>query len=153
MVSGEAYSIACINLFWRLWVELEQVSAAEDLAPRIRTELLRLEVVVLLDACRSERWRLKLDVLQRSTLQLIMEQVLDALNSAPELLPKAAIERAQDCLLDAVLGHCALVPAICVLRKSRTLHPHHAEALPAGRLHHDPAFETIHHSRAELLEA
>ena len=70
MASREAYSVACINLFGRLWVELERVSIAEgDLAPRTRTEIIRLELLLLLDACRSKRWRLKLDVSQRLSLQ------------------------------------------------------------------------------------
>jgi len=109
MASRKAYSVACINLFGRLWVELERVSMAEgDLAPRTRTEIIRLELLLLLDACRSKRWR---------------------------------------------LTHCALIPAIRIFWKTRTLYAYHAEPLPAGRLHHDPALEAVHHPRAQSLEA
>ena len=147
MASGEAYSVACINLFWRLWVELERVSTAED------AEILRLELILLLDACRSERWRLELDICQRLSLHSTIEEVLDALNSASEVVPQPAIGWAQNRLLDAALEHCDLVPAIRILRKARTLYAYHAEPLPAGRLHDDPALEAVHHSRAQLLES
>src|SRR5438552_3056021 len=46
----------------------------------------------------------------------------------------------------------SLAPAARVLRKARTLHPHDAEALTRGRLHHHPALEAPHHGGAELLE-
>ena len=65
MASKEAYGVACIELFSRLWVELDFVSAANDsmhthctgFLPAPRVEVLRLELIILLDACRSARWR------------------------------------------------------------------------------------------------
>jgi hypothetical protein len=89
----EAYTVACIELFRRLWVELERVPVAEDTSHpesasvtcRSREEIIRLELVLLLDACRSERWRMQLDTSER-------------------------------CLLDAVLGHCAADPSIAARR-------------------------------------
>ena len=147
MASGEAYSVACIKLFWRLWVELERVSTAED------AEILRLELILLLDACQSERWRLKLDICQRLSLHSAIEEVLDALNSASEVVPQPAIGWAQNRLLDAALEHCDLVPAIRVLREAGTLYPYNAKPLAGGSLHDNPAFKAVHHSRAQLLES
>jgi hypothetical protein len=104
MASKEAYSAACVELFWRLWVELE---CAAERVSRSRAEVLRLELALLLDACRSERWRLLLSISQRLSLQSTIEDVLDALNSSAETVPRDAIAWAQNRLLDAVLDHCA----------------------------------------------
>ena len=115
----EAYTVACIELFRRLWVELERVSVAEDTSHpesasvtcRFREEIVRLELALLLDACRSERWRMHLDVSELSSLQSTLEGVLDALNASSEQAPRDAIAQAQNCLLDAVLEHCAAYPS------------------------------------------
>src|SRR5258708_4472416 len=47
----------------------------------------------------------------------------------------------------------ASVPIIGVLRESGTLDSHDAEALAGGCLQHYPTLQSIHHLRAELLEA
>lgn len=104
-------------------------------------------------ACIELFWRLQLDRSQRRSLQSIIGEVFDTLNSASEVVPRPAIDWAQNRLLDAVLDHYALLPAIRILRKTRTLYAHHAEPLPAGCLHHDPALEAVDHSRAQLLES
>src|SRR5262249_5230207 len=46
----------------------------------------------------------------------------------------------------------ALLPAVGVLREAGTLDPHDAEALPRGRLHHDPALQALGHRSAQLLQ-
>src|SRR5215475_5137502 len=45
------------------------------------------------------------------------------------------------------------VPAVGVLGETGTLHPYDAKALTGRRLHHDPAFQAVHHLGAELLQA
>src|SRR5262245_48316643 len=45
------------------------------------------------------------------------------------------------------------VPAVGVLGETGTLYPYDAKALTGRRLHHDPAFQAVHHLRAELLQA
>jgi hypothetical protein len=104
MASKEAYSIACIELFGRLWVELEQVPVAATSGTR--AQVLRLELVLLLDACGSDRWRLHLDNSQRLTLQSTLAEVLGALNSSSDIVPRDAVAWAQNCLLDAMIEHC-----------------------------------------------
>jgi hypothetical protein len=114
-VNEEAYSVACVELFRRLWVELERLLAVReatqpcsgDLTSWSRAEMLRLELALLLDACQSERWRLLLNISQRLSLEWTIEDVFDALNSSSEIAPQDAIAWAQNRLLDAILEHCA----------------------------------------------
>jgi len=115
MVSKEVYSVACIELLRRLWMELERVHVAERAAPphgggltsRLPSEMLRLELALLLDACRSERWRRLLDISQRLSLMSTLTEVFDALNSSSEIVSQDVIAWAQNRLLDAILEHCA----------------------------------------------
>ena len=114
-MNQEIYSVACIELFWRLWLELERIlavpeatqSSSRDLASWTRAEMLRLQLALLLDACQSERWRLLLNISQRLSLESTIEDVFDALNSSSEIVPQDAIAWAQNRLLDAILEHCA----------------------------------------------
>jgi len=115
MASKEAFAAACIELFSRLWVELNALSAAADpagappadLPSQPRDEILRLELILVLDACRSEQWRMMLDRSQRLALECLLRDVLDALNSSSAEFPCTPIEWAQNRLLDALLEHCA----------------------------------------------
>jgi hypothetical protein len=113
MASRETYSIACIDLFRRLWVELEQLSeetahpCAATPASGPRAEMLRLELALLIDAACSERWRRQLDVSQRQSLRSTLEEVLGALNSSSELVLPDAIVWSQNRLFDAVLESVA----------------------------------------------
>jgi hypothetical protein len=105
MASREAFAAACIELFSRLWAELNALSAAAD--PDRRGEILRLELILVLDACRSARWRMMLDRSQRLSLECLLRDVFDALNSSSAEFPCRPIEWAQNRLLDALLEHCA----------------------------------------------
>jgi hypothetical protein len=115
MASKEAFAAACIELFSRLWAELNVLTAAADparapsaeLPANPRDEILRLELILVLDACRSERWRMMLDISQRLSLECLLRDVLDALSSSSGELPCTPIEWAQNRLLDALLEHCA----------------------------------------------
>src|SRR6185437_14717658 len=44
-------------------------------------------------------------------------------------------------------------PGVGVLGIARPLHPHYAEPLTGGRLHHDPTLQALDDRGAELLEA
>src|ERR1700758_28392 len=50
-------------------------------------------------------------------------------------------------------GPYSLFPTIGILREPWALYSHHTEPLPAGRLHHHPAFEAINHLSTQLLQA
>jgi hypothetical protein len=127
MASKEAFAAACIELFSRLWVGLNALSAtadpartpSTDLGSDPRDEILRLELILVLDACRSARWRMMLDRSQRLSLELLLRDVLDALNSSPGELPCTPIEWAQNRLLDALLEHCATHSCPIVDRPAR----------------------------------
>jgi hypothetical protein len=127
MAFQEAYTVACIELFSCLWVELERLSVAEDTSclefrsaiSGTRAEVLRLELVLLLDSCRSERRRQPLDISERLALQNTLEQVLDAINASSGEEHCDSIARAQNFLLDAVLDHCAAYGMSTVARPAR----------------------------------
>ena len=127
MTSNEAFAIACIQLYSRLWAELEFVLASPDSASAsrpppaiaaIRLSILRLELIVIIDACDGMLWRAQLNSVQLRSLQGILGDVLDALASADGEHWAASIEQAQDHLLDAVLDQC---PVPSELRASRPL--------------------------------
>src|SRR5580658_529311 len=107
MASKEAFAAACVELFSRLWAELNALSATPGPPRAPSAEILRLELVLVLDACRSARWRMLLDRSQRLSLQYLLRDVLDALNSWSGEFPCPPIEWAQNRLLDALLEHCA----------------------------------------------
>lgn len=112
IASKEAYAVASIELFSRLWVELDTLLATDGhrhsagLTPAPRVQVLRLELILLLDACQSTRWRAQLDTIQRLSLQSIFDEILHALNtSSEEEILRGPIESAQNRLLDAIQRH------------------------------------------------
>ena len=115
--SASAYTAAAIELYSRLWAELEPLSelvAAARLAsgPRERLELalvvLRLELVVLLDACDSRALRSMLLGEHRLELRATLESVLAILAAPAAGGWPAALAHAQNRLLDAVIGRHAV---------------------------------------------
>ena len=88
-------------------MELERAPDGAGPTYGLAAETLRLELALLLDACRSERWRLLLNMSQRLSLMSIIVEVLDALNASSEIEPHEAIAWAQNRLLDVILEHCA----------------------------------------------
>jgi hypothetical protein len=113
VASKEAYAIACIELFSRIWAELDlladsgQVSAqpAAALWADARGEILRLELILLIESCDSARWRMLLSAPQRRALASGLQDLLHALATSPEEQLRHVLAVAQDSLLDAVLGH------------------------------------------------
>jgi hypothetical protein len=110
MAEQSAFAQASIELFSRLWAQLESMAAEgplsevpPDSALALRVQILRLELIVLLDACRATRWRMLLSGEQRRALELRLSEVLECLNTRFEEAPLPTIEGAQNCLLAAVL--------------------------------------------------
>jgi hypothetical protein len=99
----------------RIWIELELLSQATgqvqsrpppDLV--MSTAILRLELVVLVDYCRSADWRRMLSAQQRDSLCSMLTDVLAALYVDPEQL-RAGIAEAQDRVLDELLPESEVV--------------------------------------------
>jgi hypothetical protein len=115
LASSEAYAVACIELYSRLWLELEALAvprppapdSAQQRAVALHGQALRLELALLIEACGSRRWQALLDPLQRLGLQAMLEATLAALSDLGDGGHGAAIERAQNQLLDAVLLQCS----------------------------------------------
>ena len=115
MASLQAYSWACVELYSRLWAELDslslpvargEASAAPGL-PVPRGQILRLELHLLVDACETARWRLLLNAEQRQRLKSILQGVQLALDMDGSQASPDVITSAQNRLLDAVIAHCA----------------------------------------------
>ena len=73
---------------------------------RRRLEIVRLELVVALDACDSMRWRSQLNAVQRRSLEAVLPDVLEAHDLSIDEILRRSIALAQNRLLDAVLEHC-----------------------------------------------
>jgi len=120
VASNQAYTIACIELFSRLWAELERVSAlANAPASASRLEIVRLELLIALDACDSMRWRAHLSTSQRLSLRAVLTQVLTSLDASTDDVPRRAIAMAQNRLLESVLDHCRALDALAAGASSR----------------------------------
>jgi hypothetical protein len=105
---SSAYAAASITLFSRLWLVLEELAACEESDPeRFETalQILRLELVVLLDACESSRWRSLLPTEHRLELETTLKTVLRILSERLDDC-RDACACAQDYLIDAVLAQC-----------------------------------------------
>jgi hypothetical protein len=101
-IPPHAAAAACIQLYSRIWEELESIPTAE---PRrfcgLALEILRLDLVLLIDAC-DMRWRFELTARPRISMRAVLVEVLELLAAPADEIPQFVPE-AQDCLLDAVL--------------------------------------------------
>jgi hypothetical protein len=93
----------------RIWIELELLAqavreheAGPPLGLVMSTEILRLELVVLVDACRSPHWRCMLAAEQCEAVCSMLTDVLAALYVDSEYL-RTGITEAQDRVLDELL--------------------------------------------------
>jgi hypothetical protein len=127
MASNEAFAVACIQLYSQLWAELDLVVASREpgSASRspppiaaVRLQILRLEILVIIDACDGTLWRTLLSSVQLRSLEATLEDVLVALAGAGGERWDTSVERAQDQLLEAVLDQC---PVPSGMRASRPL--------------------------------
>lgn len=115
--SDDAYAVAAIELYSRLWLELEQVTARLRLAAdhcgavqlEVRLTILRLELVMLLDGCDSQRWRALIGPRRCSELGATLRDLLAALSAPFEALDRGLLDRTQDRILDATLAQCATI--------------------------------------------
>ena len=108
-MSRPVFRAAYKELCTRIWVELELLAQAtrqvENCPPQdlvISTAILRLELVVLVDSCRSPHWRRMLSAQQCDSLCSMLTDVLAALYVDSEHL-RTGIAEAQDRVLDELL--------------------------------------------------
>ena len=126
VLSNEAFAIASIQLYTGLWSELDLLvtSCQCDASPlpadtaTVRLEILRLELIVIIDACDGGCWRSRLHSAQLQSLKATLEHALTALACAVGDDLTVSIERAQDHLLDAILDLCSVSSG---MRTSRPL--------------------------------
>lgn len=121
------------ELCTRIWIELELLAQAaeqvesgppQDLV--ISTAILRLELVVLVDSCRSPRWRCMLSAQQCDSLCSMLTDVLAALYVDSEHL-RTGIAEAQDRVLDELLPESETGPSLahpaCACEFGQGSHP------------------------------
>jgi hypothetical protein len=108
-MSRPAFGAAYKELCARIWIELELLAQATgqtgSCRPRdlvMSTAILRLELVVLVDFCRSSRGRRLLSVQQCDRLCSMLTDVLAALYVDSEHL-RTGVAEAQDRVLDELL--------------------------------------------------
>jgi hypothetical protein len=113
MASRQVFANACIELYARLWAELDLLSCGEDGEPEYtrqaaaqRSEILRLEIHLLGTACDTPRWRLLLDVSQRLALKSVLRDLL-AFDDDTEGESGKWVASAQDYLFDVIHDLCA----------------------------------------------
>jgi hypothetical protein len=106
------------ELCTRIWIELEllaqaagQVESGRPQALVMSTAILRLELIVLVDSCRSSRWRRMLSVEQCDSLCSMLTDVLAALYVDSEHL-QGGIAEAQDRVLDELLPESEAGPPL-----------------------------------------
>jgi hypothetical protein len=110
MASKDAFATACIELCTRIWTKLESALQASGSGGDRRARIsacplleLRLELHLILDLCRCERWRSRLDKRQRRFLRSLLNDVLVCLDSPGDEWPaRTSIESAQNLLFDVV---------------------------------------------------
>ena len=115
------FQAAYQELCTRIWIELELLAQANTRPPQdltMSTAILRLELVVLVDSCRSPRWRHLLTTEQRDSLCSMLTDVLAALYVDPDHL-HTALTAAQDRVLDELLPE----PALIAYPTSQASHP------------------------------
>jgi hypothetical protein len=110
-----AFVAALIELCGHIWRDLERLVGVWhrpgliDVPSQLLwpAATLRLELLLMLDSRKSERWCSMLTVEQRETVRSMLLDVLDAIAVRPDELTLAAIECAQDRLFDEVYTQCA----------------------------------------------
>jgi hypothetical protein len=107
MADQNAYALACIGLYSRLWTELERLGAAQA-QPELCSQILRLEIHLVMQCCDSWRWRTLMSAPQRLSLQRTLAEVQSLLGTSGGEIRTPNAQCAQDRLLDAVLEHCAV---------------------------------------------
>jgi GAF domain-containing protein len=98
---------ALIELCGRIWLELEQLayfnarsSASESSSSDLAAQTLRLELLLIIDACESADWACLLDADVRHRLFAMSRDVLAIIAVGSHELTLEIIERAQDRVFD-----------------------------------------------------
>jgi hypothetical protein len=128
MPKVDACAAASVLLYSRLWWELESIYLALTQWPNThelhcaedRIMVFRLEVLFVLEACDSPRWRSMLRPGECSALQTTLDTVLKTLDVPSCHMDGALIGSAQNLLFDAVLGH---IPGRDPFAVDRRVHP------------------------------
>jgi hypothetical protein len=108
MAEKDAYALACIGLYSRLWDALERLCTAG--VPRAAcSQIIRLEIHLVLQCCETWRWRRLLTAAQRLAVQETLRDLLHRLGEGGPAISAAVAGAAQNRLLDAILEHCALL--------------------------------------------
>jgi hypothetical protein len=109
-LQAERCSEALIELCGRIWLELEHLAhlnsrsrTPEDSSLDLAAETLRLELLLIMDACESSSWVFMLDPDVRHRLFAMSRDVLAILAVGPNELTLGVIECAQDRVFDEAL--------------------------------------------------
>jgi hypothetical protein len=101
MAAEQGHTVACIELFSRIWADLESVCDSDDPTGSLplamctpRLEILRLDLIVAIDA--SRRWRPQLDTGQRLSLAAVLANDRDALDASIDEVPRRSVAVAQN---------------------------------------------------------
>jgi hypothetical protein len=110
-----------MELCGRIWCALERLAQLCDLTDNpgeatllLTAETLRLELLVIMDSCKSASWAVMLLASERRNLCSMLSDVLGAIAVSSDELKRSHIEYAQDRVFDEVLA------AIADLRHSPT---------------------------------
>jgi hypothetical protein len=110
-IPHSVFRTAYEELCTRIWMELEalgqaagQGSPPQDLL--MRTAILRLELVILVDFCRSQRWRHMLSTEQRDSMCSLLTDLLAALCVDLEQLTTGIAEAQGRVLDESVRSTC-----------------------------------------------
>jgi hypothetical protein len=119
-IPRSAFTAAYKELCTRIWMELQTLAQAADQVDSspsqhllMSTAILRLELVVLLDSYRSERWRRMLSTEQRDRMCSMLADLLATLYVDPEHLSTGITEA--ECIVfdelraEAEAGPCQLL--------------------------------------------
>jgi hypothetical protein len=129
MASEQTFAVTCIELYGRLWAELEALLSPDQCDPRNpaqqtgeRLQILRLEIHLIIHACNTTRWQWLLSASQRTALKSVLQDVWLAIDADTPQLSGHLIALAQNRLFDAVREHGTLSASLLAperLQKAR----------------------------------
>jgi hypothetical protein len=108
MTSRDVFASACIQLYTRLWVQLQQLTCGQDGALASTQagapdeyEILRLEIHLVNIACDTPRWRMLLSTHQRAALKSVLRDLV-AFDDGTDADSGQWVAAAQNYLFDAI---------------------------------------------------
>jgi hypothetical protein len=119
-LQAESCAKALVELCGRIWLELEHVAQLNDCsripensAFDLAAQTLRLELLLIIDACESAAWVFMLDPEVRSRLLSMSKDVLAVLAVGSNELTLELIECAQDRVFEEALLSTLNAPVQC----------------------------------------